>query len=92
VIGAAFVVTFLPAAALVGIGVAEWPSAGSKIAIAIGIAILAMSIALQATTTQLFQLVLYRYATNGSVAAGFTEEDLANPFSQRRRGLLRRRR
>jgi hypothetical protein len=92
VIGAAFVVTFVPAAALIGIGVAEWPSPGSKIAIAIGIAILAVSIALQATTTQLFQLVLYRYATNGTVAAGFTEEDLEHPFSPRRRGLFRRRR
>jgi hypothetical protein len=91
-IGGAFVLAILPAGILIGIGVAAWPSGAAKALIAIGVAIVAVTLPLQTTTMQMFQLVLYRYAAAGDVAPGFTDEELEHAFRQRRRGLFRRKR
>ena len=90
-IGGAFVIVIVPAAAVLGIGIAAWPSPGAKVAIAIAIAVLAVAVSVQTTTSQMFQVVLYRYATADDVAPGFSEADLAHAFRKRRRGLFRRR-
>ena len=54
-------------------------------------AIVAVALPLQTTTTQMFQLVLYRFAAAGDVAPGFAADDLEHAFRERRRGLFRRR-
>lgn len=87
VIGGLLALVLLHAAGAIGVAAAFWPAAGAKIAIAV----VAVAIAFQTATTQLFQLVLYRYATTGEVASGFAAANRDRAFRHRRRGLLRRR-
>jgi hypothetical protein len=76
--GLAFLLGFLPGAALIAIGVVIWPSAGAPAAALILIGALAICIALLLSKAigGIFGVALYRYALDGEVVGGFTKEEL----------------
>jgi hypothetical protein len=76
--GAVFLIGVLPAAALIAVGVVIWPSAGFAGALLILIGALALCVALVVSKalSGIFGVALYRYALDGEVLGGFTQEDL----------------
>jgi hypothetical protein len=53
--------------------------------IVVGLAIMFLAISLITAARQVFAVALYRYATDGTAAGGFAEQDLRAPFNARRR-------
>jgi uncharacterized protein DUF6159 len=83
----------IPSGALIGAGVALWPRPIGVALAAAGVAIIAVVVGFSTTVGQMFQLVLYRYATAGEVTGRFTESELEYAFKQKRsRHWFRRRR
>lgn len=76
--GAVFLLGFLPALALIVVGVVIWPSAGFAGAVLVVIGALAVCVALLVSKalSGIFGVALYRYALDGEVVGGFTQEDL----------------
>lgn len=76
--GAVFLLGFLPAAALIVVGIVLWPSAGFAGAVLIVIGALAICVALliSKALSGIFGVALYRYALDGEVLGGFSQEDL----------------
>jgi hypothetical protein len=72
------------AGALIGVG-AVAHGATRVIVIAVGLGIMGAAIALVTAARQVFAVVLYRYATDGTARGGFAEVDLQAPFNARRR-------
>ena len=83
---AVFVVVFLPAI-LVGVGGFLLLGSAEALGLAL-IAIACLGIAVGAlfnfTITTVFRVALYRYATEGKVIGGFSEESMADAFAPRR--------
>lgn len=78
-IGAAiFLLGVLPAAALIGGGIALWSSASfaGALLVVIGALVLAIALLVSKALTGIFGVALYRYAVEGQVVGGFTQEDL----------------
>jgi hypothetical protein len=78
-IGAAvFLIGVLPAAALIVAGVAVWSSAAflGALLVVIGALVLAIALLVSRALSGIFGVALYRYALDGEVVGGFTQEDL----------------
>lgn len=78
-IGAAvFLLGVLPAAALIVGGIVLWSSAAFAGALLVGIGALVLAIALLVSRalSGIFGVALYRYALDGEVVGGFTQEDM----------------
>lgn len=85
--GAVFLLGFLPAAALIAIGLLIWPSAGFAGAVLVVIGALAICVALLVSKALggIFGVALYRYALDGEVVGGFSQEDLESAVRQKKR-------
>lgn len=78
-IGAAvFLLGVLPAAALIVAGVVLWSSAAfaGALLVIVGALVLAIALLISRALTGIFGVALYRYALDGEVVGGFTQEDL----------------
>jgi hypothetical protein len=84
--GIVFLLGFLPGIALIVVGVIIWPSAGFVGAVLIVIGALAICVAMLVSKalSGIFGVALYRYATDGEVIGGFTQEDLESAVRRRR--------
>ena len=84
--GIVFLVGFLPGVALIAAGVILWPSVGIAGAALVVIGALAICVALliSKALSGIFGVALYRYATDGEVIGGFTQEDLESAVRQKR--------
>lgn len=86
----AFLVGILPAAILIVIGVAVAAStpALAAVLIVLGAVFLVVVILVQVTVSAVFKVALFRFATDGSVLAGFEQQELEAAFKPRRRRRL----
>ncbi|HEY4451515.1 MAG TPA: DUF6159 family protein [Solirubrobacteraceae bacterium] len=78
-------VAMLPAAFIIGIGVAASRGhPGVRVGLlAVGAVVLVTVIAVSAVVRETFNVVLYRYAVTGGAVGGFAESDLRAPFRGR---------
>ena len=76
--GAVFLLGVLPAIALIVVGVLIWPSVGfaGALLILIGALVLCVALVVSKALSGIFGVALYRYALDGEVVGGFTQEDL----------------
>jgi hypothetical protein len=76
--GAVFLFGLLPGALLIVIGVAIWSSAGAAAValIVIGALVVCVALLISKALGGIFGVALYRYALDGQVVGGFTQEDL----------------
>jgi hypothetical protein len=76
--GAVFLLGILPAAALIVIGFVVWPSAGfaGAVLVVIGALVLCVALLISKALGGIFGVALYRYALDGEVLGGFSQEDL----------------
>jgi hypothetical protein len=76
--GVVFLLGFLPAVALIAIGFVIWPSAGfaGAVLIVIGALIICVALLVSKALGGIFGVALYRYALDGEVVGGFSQEDL----------------
>jgi len=76
--GAVFLLGILPAVLLIVAGVAVWSSASflGALLVVIGALVLAVALLVSKALTGIFGVALYRYALDGEVVGGFTQEDL----------------
>jgi hypothetical protein len=76
--GAVFLIGILPAAALIVVGIVIWPSAGfvGALLILVGALVLCVALVISKALSGIFGVALYRYALDGEVVGGFTQEDL----------------
>jgi Family of unknown function (DUF6159) len=78
-IGAAvFLIGVLPAVLLIVAGVALWSAASflGAVLVVIGALVLAIALLVSRALSGIFGVALYRYALDGEVVGGFTQEDL----------------
>ncbi len=84
-----FLVGILPAAILIAIGVAisgSSPAIG-VVLIVLGAVVLVVVALLQVTISTVFRVALFRFATDGTVLAGFEQQELETAFKHKRRRL-----
>ncbi len=81
--GIVFVVGVLPALLLIGLGVLLWLSddggaelAAGAVVVAIGVAVLVVAMLVVQALRGVFGVALYRFASSGEVASGFTQAEL----------------
>jgi hypothetical protein len=76
--GAVFLLGVLPAIALIVAGVAVWSSAAflGALLVIVGALVLAVALLISRALSGIFGVALYRYALDGEVVGGFTQEDL----------------
>jgi len=76
--GVVFLLGFLPAVALIVIGLVIWPSAGfaGAVLIVIGALMICVALLVSKALGGIFGVALYRYALDGEVVGGFTQADL----------------
>jgi hypothetical protein len=88
--GVVFLLGFLPGIALIVVGVVIWPSVGfaGAILIVIGALIICVALLISKALSGIFGVALYRYALDGEVVGGFTQEDLESAVRQKRGGKL----
>jgi hypothetical protein len=84
--GAVALFGIIPAAALIVIGLVVWPSAGfaGAVLVVIGALILCVALVISKALSGIFGVALYRYALDGEVVGGFTQEDLESAVKQKR--------
>jgi hypothetical protein len=77
---------FLPAAALIFVGLVIWPSAGfaGAVLVVIGALVLCVALVISKALSGIFGVALYRYALEGEVVGGFTQADLESAVKQKR--------
>ena len=88
-IGAAvFLLGVLPAAILIVAGVLVWSSAAfiGAVLVVIGALVLAIALLVSRALNGIFGVALYRYALDGEVVTGFTQEDLESAVKVKGRG------
>jgi hypothetical protein len=88
-IGAAvFLLGVLPAAILIVGGIAIWSSAAflGALLVVIGALVLAISLLVSRALNGIFGVALYRYALDGQVVGGFSQEDLESAVKVKGRG------
>ena len=88
-IGAAvFLLGVLPAAALIAVGVLVWSSAAflGALLVIVGALVLAVALLISRALNGIFGVALYRYALDGQVVGGFTQEDLESAVKVKGRG------
>jgi hypothetical protein len=88
--GVVFLLGFLPGIALIVVGIVIWPSVGFAGAVLIVIGALAICVALLVSKalSGIFGVALYRYATDGEVIGGFSQEDLESAVRPKRGAKL----
>jgi uncharacterized protein DUF6159 len=76
--GAVFLFGVLPAVLLVVVGVAVWSSASflGALLVVVGAILFAVAMLVSKALSGIFGVALYRYALDGEVVGGFTQEDL----------------
>jgi Family of unknown function (DUF6159) len=84
--GIVFLIGFLPAVALIVVGVVIWPSVGfaGALLVVIGALILCIALLISKALSGVFGVALYRYALEGEVLGGFTQEDLESAVKPKR--------
>lgn len=88
-IGAAvFLLGVLPGVLLVVGGIAVWASAAflGALLVIVGALVLAISLLVSRALSGIFGVALYRYALDGEVVGGFTQEDLESAVKVKGRG------
>jgi hypothetical protein len=86
-IGAAvFLIGVLPAVLLIVGGIAVWASAAflGALLVIVGALVLAISLLVSRALSGIFGVALYRYALDGEVVGGFTQEDLESAVKMKR--------
>jgi hypothetical protein len=86
--GAVFLLGVLPAIALIVAGVAIWSSAAflGALLVIVGALVLAVALLISRALSGIFGVALYRYALDGEVVGGFTQEDLESAVKVKGRG------
>jgi Family of unknown function (DUF6159) len=76
--GAVFLLGVLPAVLLIAAGFLVWSSASfaGALLVVIGAVLLAIALLISKALSGIFGVALYRYALDGQVVGGFTQEDL----------------
>ena len=84
--GAVFLLGLLPAIVLIVIGVVIWPSVGflGALLVVIGALVLCVALVISKALSGIFGVALYRYALEGEVVGGFTQDDLESAVKQKR--------
>jgi hypothetical protein len=84
--GAVFLLGVLPALVLIVVGFLIWPSTGvgGGALVVIGALILCVALLISKALSGVFGVALYRYALDGEVVGGFTQEDLESAVKQKR--------
>ncbi|MBS1881267.1 MAG: hypothetical protein JST31_17270 [Actinobacteria bacterium] len=84
--GAVFLLGMLPALALIVAGIVIWPSVGfaGALLIVIGALVLGVALLVSKALGGIFGVALYRYALDGDVVGGFSQEDLESAVRVRR--------
>lgn len=91
-IGIIFVLAgFLPATALIVVGVVTVNSsaAGAAALITVGVIIFIIALLLQTTVMSVFKVALFRFATEDAVLGGFQRDQLESAFAPKKRGRRR---
>lgn len=91
-IGAAFGILTLPACFLLGGGMVAFESGSDTtglVLIALAVLWAAPLLAVSSALTEMFQLVLYREATEGTLPRGLNQADLGNAIHERKRWFSR---
>ncbi|HVD38555.1 MAG TPA: DUF6159 family protein [Solirubrobacterales bacterium] len=86
--GAVFLIGVLPAIGLIVAGVALWSSAAflGALLVIVGALVLAVALLISRALSGIFGVALYRYALDGEVVGGFTQEDLESAVKVKGRG------
>ena len=76
--GAVFLLGILPAVLLIVLGIAVWSSASflGALLVVVGALVLAIALLVSKALSGIFGVALYRYALDGEVVGGFTQEEL----------------
>ena len=76
----------LPALLLIVVGFVIWPTVGvaGGALVVIGALVLCVALLISKALNGIFGVALYRYALDGQVLGGFTQEDLESAVRQRR--------
>ena len=84
--GIVFLVGFLPGVALIAAGVIIWPSVGfaGGALVVIGALVMCVALLVSKAIGGIFGVALYRYATDGEVIGGFTQDDLESAIRPKR--------
>jgi hypothetical protein len=88
-IGAAvFLIGVLPAAVLIGGGIALWSSASfvGALLVIVGALVLAIALLISRAVSGIFGVALYRYALDGETVGGFTREDMESAVKVKKGG------
>ncbi|HKO37336.1 MAG TPA: DUF6159 family protein [Solirubrobacterales bacterium] len=88
-IGAAiFLIGVLPAAVLIGGGIALWSSAAfaGALLVIVGALVLAIALLISRAVSGIFGVALYRYALDGETVGGFTQEDMESAVKVKKGG------
>jgi hypothetical protein len=88
-IGAAvFLIGVLPAAGLIVGGIVLWSSASfaGALLVVIGALVLAIALLISRALSGIFGVALYRYALDGEIVEGFTQEDLESAVKVKKGG------
>jgi Family of unknown function (DUF6159) len=86
--GAVFLIGVLPAIGLIVAGVALWSSAAflGALLVIVGALVLAIALLISRALSGIFGVALYRYALDGEVVGGFTQDDLESAVKVKGRG------
>jgi hypothetical protein len=90
--GAVFLIGVLPAVLLIVAGVALWSAASflGALLVVTGALVLAIALLVSRALSGIFGVALYRYALDGEVVGGFTQEDLESAVKVKgRRGGMK---
>jgi Family of unknown function (DUF6159) len=84
--GAVFLLGLLPAIVLIVLGLVIWSSVGflGALLVVIGALVLCVALVISKALSGIFGVALYRYALEGEVVGGFTQEDLESAVKQKR--------
>jgi hypothetical protein len=88
--GVVFLLGFLPGVALIVAGLVVWPSVGfaGAVLVVIGALVICVALLVSKALSGIFGVALYRYALDGQVIGGFTQEDLESAVKQKRGAKL----
>lgn len=88
--GAVFLLGVLPALVLIVAGFLVWPSTGlgGGLLVVIGALLLCVALLISKALSGIFGVALYRYALDGQVVGGFTQDDLESAVRRKRGSKL----
>ncbi|HXF30632.1 MAG TPA: DUF6159 family protein [Solirubrobacterales bacterium] len=88
--GIVFLLGFLPGVLLIVAGVIVWPSTGfaGALLVVVGALIVCVALLISKALSGVFGVALYRYALDGEVLGGFTQEDLESAVKPKRGAKL----